>query len=138
MVIQLITPAAALLLLDRWSKREVRVRLRGGRIVPALFFQIRFVSNVKRLYQRTHVRIALIVVWFASLISAIALYQNGAWFQSRASLIGLGLAFAGALGNLLDIVRYQCVVDFIDLRWWPVFNLADVGIISGLVIAFSL
>ena len=138
MVIQLITPAAALLLLDRWSKREVRVKLGGGRIVPALFFQIRFVSNVKRLHQRTDVRIALIVVWFLSLISAIALYRSGAWFQSRVSLIGLELAFAGALGNLLDVVRYKCVVDFIDLRWWPVFNLADVGIVVGLVIAFSL
>ena len=26
--------------------------------------------------------------------------------------------------------------DFIDLRWWPVFNIADVGIVVGLVVAF--
>jgi lipoprotein signal peptidase len=28
------------------------------------------------------------------------------------------------------------VVDFIDLGWWPVFNLADIGIVGGLIAAF--
>ena len=78
----------------------------------------------------------MILAWFVSLISAVALYHSGAWFQSHTALIGLGLAFGGALGNLLDILQYKYVVDFVDLRWWPVFNLADIGIIGGLALAF--
>jgi signal peptidase II len=38
---------------------------------------------------------------------------------------------------LLDVLRRRHVVDFIDLGWWPVFNVADVGIVGGLVLAFG-
>jgi signal peptidase II len=38
---------------------------------------------------------------------------------------------AGAFSNLLDRMRYGCVIDFIDLKIWPVFNLADIFICLG-------
>lgn len=44
----------------------------------------------------------------------------------------LGLVLGGSLGNLLDRVRTGGVIDFIDLRVWPVFNLADVAITVGI------
>src|SRR5438034_1378714 len=73
---------------------------------------------------------------FMGLASAVALHRSGIWFHGRVSQIGLGLAFGGAAGNMLDIVRHHAVVDFIDLRWWPVFNIADIGIVGGLLLAF--
>ena len=49
--------------------------------------------------------------------------------------IGLGLVIGGALGNVIDRVRYGAVVDFLDFHlagWhWPAFNLADAGICVG-------
>lgn len=48
--------------------------------------------------------------------------------------IGLGLILGGALGNLLDRVRLGYVIDFIDLHWWPVFNVADSCIVIGVVL----
>lgn len=52
----------------------------------------------------------------------------------------LGLILGGALGNLVDRVRLGYVVDFIDLRWWPVFNLADSAIVLGvaLLVAYAI
>ena len=44
---------------------------------------------------------------------------------------GLGLVLGGALGNLMDRLRYGGVVDFLDFRVWPVFNLADTAIFIG-------
>ena len=44
---------------------------------------------------------------------------------------GLSLVVGGALGNLTDRLRYGEVVDFLDFRIWPVFNLADVAIVIG-------
>jgi len=38
---------------------------------------------------------------------------------------------SGALGNMIDRLRFGYVVDFIDLRFWPVFNLADIVINIG-------
>ncbi len=39
-----------------------------------------------------------------------------------------GLVVGGALGNILDRIRFGYVNDFIDVGWWPVFNIADSSI----------
>jgi len=43
----------------------------------------------------------------------------------------LGLILGGAVGNLIDRLRFGGVVDFLDFRVWPVFNLADSCITVG-------
>jgi signal peptidase II len=51
--------------------------------------------------------------------------------------VALGLLLGGAVGNLIDrLVREHggAVIDFIDLRWWPIFNVADMGITIGAVL----
>ncbi len=129
------TSGGVLLLLDQWSKRTVQLHAQGRSISCGPILRIRFVTNLRAIYGRGGSRVALVLIWFIALISAIILHRSGAWFQSDVALFGLGLAIGGAAGNLLDILRWRYVVDFIDLRWWPVFNLADVAIIVGLVLA---
>jgi signal peptidase II len=46
----------------------------------------------------------------------------------------LYLIVGGALGNILDRIRLGYVVDFIHIRFWPVFNLADICILLGVVL----
>lgn len=50
----------------------------------------------------------------------------------------LALVFGGALGNLIDRVRWGEVVDFVDVFWrtyhWPAFNVADAAITVGMVV----
>ena len=52
--------------------------------------------------------------------------------------ITLSLILGGAIGNLIDRIRWREVVDFIDLHWhhyhWPAFNVADSAISVGLVL----
>lgn len=48
--------------------------------------------------------------------------------------VALGLILGGAMGNLVDRVRLGYVVDFVDLRWWYVFNLADSAIVIGVAL----
>jgi len=51
--------------------------------------------------------------------------------------VAMGLLLGGAFGNLADrLVRHHhgAVIDFIDLRWWPVFNVADACITIGAVL----
>jgi signal peptidase II len=51
--------------------------------------------------------------------------------------LAVGLIVGGAIGNLLDrLFRAPgwfrgAVVDFIDLQWWPIFNVADIGVTVG-------
>ncbi|HEX5468148.1 MAG TPA: signal peptidase II [Gaiellaceae bacterium] len=45
--------------------------------------------------------------------------------------VALGLLIGGSLGNLVDRLRIGHVTDFLDLRYWPAFNLADTFIVVG-------
>ncbi|CAN5434081.1 N/A [soil metagenome] len=45
-----------------------------------------------------------------------------------------GLLIGGAIGNLIDRVRDGSVIDFIDLSFWPTFNVADVAIVVGVAL----
>lgn len=59
--------------------------------------------------------------------------KNCLW-KHKSHLLPLALIFAGAVGNLIDRVHFGYVVDFIQVYWWPTFNLADVFIVSGVLI----
>ena len=48
--------------------------------------------------------------------------------------ISLGLLLGGAVGNLVDRVLMGRVTDFIDVGAWPIFNLADSAIVTGIII----
>ncbi|HEY5100240.1 MAG TPA: signal peptidase II [Gaiellaceae bacterium] len=51
--------------------------------------------------------------------------------------VALGLVIGGSVSNLVDRVRLGYVTDFIDLRYWPAFNLADSFIVVGVVILLT-
>jgi signal peptidase II len=48
--------------------------------------------------------------------------------------VALGLLIGGSVSNLVDRVRLGYVTDFLDLRWWPAFNLADMSIVVGVAV----
>ncbi len=48
--------------------------------------------------------------------------------------LSVGLMLGGAVGNLLDRLTYGHVIDFIDFKIWPVFNIADSSIVIGMAI----
>jgi signal peptidase II len=50
--------------------------------------------------------------------------------------LSYGLILGGALSNLLDRVIYGYVIDYIDIRIWPVFNLSDTAITTGVFLIF--
>ncbi|HEX8771296.1 MAG TPA: signal peptidase II [Acidimicrobiales bacterium] len=72
-----------------------------------------------------------LVIWMAT---------TGEATRRPLASIAAGLVLGGAIGNLLDRVFRSpgflrgAVVDFIDLRWWPVFNLADAAITCGCIL----
>lgn len=52
--------------------------------------------------------------------------------------IGLNLIFVGAVGNLIDRIYLGFVIDFIDFRIWPVWNVADMAIVVGTIITIGI
>lgn len=60
------------------------------------------------------------------------------WLRRAENLMtcfGLGLVMGGAIGNVLDRIRYGAVIDFLDFHWhdyhWYSFNVADAAIVCG-------
>ncbi len=75
------------------------------------------------------------------LIIAVIVVCTIVWYYYRRALsaplwvrLSLGLMLGGALGNMIDRIRFGYVVDFIDLGWWPVFNVADSSIVVGVTL----
>ena len=48
--------------------------------------------------------------------------------------VSMGLMLGGAMGNAWDRVRHGAVTDFVDIGFWAIFNVADVAVISGVVL----
>src|SRR5207253_6588460 len=111
-VIRLLASGATLLLLDQWSKRAVQLLTPRRFVTGVPFVYIRRVANLNKIYRSARALAAFVFVWLLAFASAVALHRSGIWFHGRVSQIGLGLAFGGAAGNMLDIVRQHSVVDF--------------------------
>lgn len=75
----------------------------------------------------------LILVSFVGVAVLILLYRSQR-FPTGLLRLSLGLQLGGAFGNLVDRLRLGHVTDWIDIGPWPVFNIADASIVTGLVI----
>jgi signal peptidase II len=67
-------------------------------------------------------------------------YNKARWSHRPTASFGVALLAGGAIGNLIDRVRVGAVIDYLDLRVWPVFNLADAAITVGaalLILTFA-
>ena len=71
---------------------------------------------------------------FASIIAiGFLVYFYRAYALPRPILrLAIGLQLGGAFGNLFDRVAFGAVTDFIDVGWWPIFNIADSSICVGM------
>ena len=48
--------------------------------------------------------------------------------------VSLVMIMAGGVGNLIDRIRQGYVIDFIDLKFWPVFNVSDMSVVIGSIL----
>jgi signal peptidase II len=113
----------------------VRRRLAAQSAVIVWFVHLRYVTNPTRNHRLPDSRIALVLLWGAALATFVSLVGQGHAFHHPAAQVGLGAALGGATSNLYDRLRRGAVVDFVAIGWWPVFNLADVGISVGAMTA---
>ncbi len=131
----LLQSAALVFLLDQLTKYLVIQTLAPGMSFPFRgFFRFTHVHNTGSafgIFQGFNT--PLIFVSIIGIIILTLIYRS----QERPSnllRLSLALQLGGAFGNLVDRVRLGFVTDFIDIGPWPVFNIADAAIVSGLFI----
>ena len=137
----LLGTTAAVIALDQWTKGLARAYLLERetglpRSIPLLgdYIRLTYVQNRGAAFGLLQDQTAFfILVGFIVIAVIIASYRQikePGWSLN----ICLGLQMGGALGNLADRIRYGYVVDFFDLTFWPVFNVADSAICIGVAL----
>ena len=129
------------LVLDQITKAVVRNALAlgvpGPELIPGVI-RLLYVQNVGSQ------RFLLVRAWAELVLLALAVIAATVWYLwktpllSHLEVVGLAMVVGGAVGNAIDRLTCGYVVDFfatefIDL---PVFNVADIGITAGVVLAF--
>jgi signal peptidase II len=135
----LFTVALTSIILDHLSKRAIEAALPMGETwapFPGLdgLFQISHVTNTGAAFGVLSSGSAIFGV-IAVIVSGFIVYCNTRLpANSHGYRIALGLQMGGAIGNLIDRIRLGHVTDFLDFGPWPVFNLADLSIVLGVVL----
>ena len=144
-----LTAAAVVVALDQFTKSLVTARLGSDDQIRLLFgVRIVHVSNRGMAFSvgngGSAWRVAVIsLVLLVVLASVVRRELRRPLDDPRAPSVAQGLTFGvlfgGALGNVIDrIVRSPgwgrgAVVDFVDVRFWPVFNVADAALTCGCI-----
>lgn len=80
------------------------------------------------------------LIGVVALVVTFVLVRLAARTADLVQRLAIGLIVGGAIGNVIDRLfrgdawMRGAVVDFIDLQWWPVFNVADMGVTCGAVL----
>lgn len=139
----LFLPAALIVFVDQITKYLFWTNGRNYEIVDG-FFNITLVKNAGAAFGVLQGGRVFFIA--ASAVAILLITYLGVKLprDDRARRICLGLILGGAVGNLIDRVRFGEVVDFVQIgfrgHYWPVFNVADVGVTVGasLLILYAL
>ncbi len=122
-----------LLVMDQAVKFFVSSSMRIGESIPVWtgIFHITYIENNGAAFgMLANQRGLFIAAGVVVMAAAVFLYRR-LLKESRLKQWGVALLLGGAAGNLIDRVRIGRVIDFLDFRVWPVFNIADIGICVG-------
>jgi len=126
--------ALILLLLDQATKYVAERGLANGRVIDLGVIDLRLVHNPGGAFGFPGLPGMFVAVTLVVLVLVLRALPRT---DRLALATAYGLVTGGAFGNLIDRLLREPgfprgeVVDFFDLGWWPVFNVADVAIVTG-------
>ena len=129
---------------DQWSKVWIRSYPEGQQIFKFGLFSIVHVHNTGAafgLFQGYSFALTIVAIIGIIIILFLALSFSSRlpFLSSWLGKLSLGLMLGGAVGNLIDRLRLGYVTDFIDVGFWPAFNVADSAVTVGvLIFAYAL
>ncbi|GAB6138504.1 signal peptidase II [Halanaerobaculum tunisiense] len=125
-----------ILILDQLTKYLVVKNFFLYQSIPIIkeFFHLTYVQNKGAAFGILQGRLIFFIVVTCLLVAMLIYFYQELPLDNLGNQIALGLALAGALGNLIDRIRLGYVIDFLDFRVWPVFNIADSAIVVAVFI----
>ena len=137
--------ALAIVLVDQVTKAIVLRSMRLGQSIPIVpgYLDLTFVLNPGAAFSflatlPESIRNPFFIAISVAAAILIILYRARHLRGNRLASVSLGLVLGGAVGNLIDRLRFGVVVDFVDAHvhqyHWPVFNVADSAISVGVTL----
>ena len=123
-------------ILDQCSKRYIIFFLPPEKSSPVIenIFHLTLVKNRGAAFGLLPGYFPLLLIISLFTIFLILFFHFTKKIKGRLAEVSFGLILGGALGNLLDRLIHGAVIDFLDFRIWPVFNLADSAITIGVIL----
>ena len=117
---------------DQWIKTLIRSNFSVYQSMPLVrgVFHLTYVQNTGAGFGILAGRQNLFIIIALLIISGLLIYKYRS-ADHRLLDLSLGLIIGGALGNVIDRIYLGYVVDYLDFRIWPVFNLADSMVVIG-------
>jgi len=123
------------ILSDQISKIWVQNNLNVMESIPVIrgIFHITYIQNPYSAFGLLKFHNAIFVI-IALLVILIVIFFLRDRIAEKNKLVFFSLIFllGGSLGNIIDRLRVGSVIDFLDFRIWPIFNIADSAINIGL------
>jgi len=133
--IGLLAVAFAAILADQVTKQLVTTQLALGQSVHVVGpLEIRHVTNPGIAFGLFSSWATAVTILTAAAVGWMLFYFARSGARHPVLPVALGLLVGGSLANLIDRLRLGHVTDFLDLRFWPAFNLADSFIVVGVAI----
>jgi len=125
--------AMIVIIIDQWSKSYVKTHMLPGMSIPVLdnIFHITYVLNAGAAFGILENQQMFFVIIAVVMLGVTLYFFRQIPVSFRLMRLGLSLLAGGAVGNVIDRVQTGYVVDFFDFRIWPVFNVADIAIVTG-------
>lgn len=131
----LLAVALAAILADQITKAIVSSQLELGESVDVIGpLSVRHVNNPGIAFGLFSSWATAVTILTACAIGWMVVYFARSGARHPVLPVALGLLIGGSLANLIDRIRLGHVTDFLDLRFWPAFNLADTFIVVGVAI----
>ena len=136
--IGLLAVAGAAILADQVTKRIVSGTLALGESKHVLGpLDLHHVQNSGIAFGLFQGATSIVIVLTSLVILWLLLVFARSGARHPVMPVGLGLVIGGSLSNLADRVRLGHVTDFLDVDYWPAFNLADTFIVVGVALLLA-
>lgn len=124
----------AIILVDQAAKYLVRTGMSLNQTIPLIdgVFHLTYIHNYGAAFSILEGKQFLLMGITFLAVAVITVYI--VWKRKTAHpmlLWGLSMIVGGGCGNLIDRFRQGYVVDFLDIRFWPIFNVADMAVVGG-------
>ena len=125
--IVIFSTALSIAILDQLTKYLINQNFQLNQSIPIIknILHLTYITNTGSAFGLFKGFNAIFVIFSVIVIVTISYYINKIKENEKMLQFSVGLLLGGTIGNLIDRLVYSAVIDFIDFRIWPVFNVAD-------------